>query len=40
MLRSNETERESRILQDFELFEASKRGVNHVFYDGLCASKQ
>ena len=40
MLRSNETERESRILRGFVCIEAMKQSVNHVFYEGFEAMKQ
>ena len=35
---SSETHRELRILQGFVCFKVEKRSVNHVFYEGLCAS--
>ena len=38
-LRSNEAERESRILHGFGLFQALKHSVNHVFCKVLSASK-
>ena len=38
-LRGNETERESRILQAFERFEAMKQSVNHAFCKVLSVSK-
>ena len=38
-LRSNEAERESRILHGFERFQALKHNVNHVFCEVLRASK-
>jgi len=40
VLQSKETQRESRTLWWFVCFRAKKRSVNHVFYEGLCASEQ
>ena len=40
VFRTNEIERESHILGGFACFEAIKQSVNHVFYEGLCVSKQ
>jgi hypothetical protein len=40
VLQRKETQRESRILRGFVCLWIKERSVNHVFYEGLCASEQ